>query len=130
MALNYAGQMIERIFLETIGAFDDIVADKHVVMPNHFHCIVMISRERADTRSAPTKTVAAVIQAFKSKTTLEYIRGVKSGVLPPFSKQIWQRNYYEHIIRNEKEYLGTWKYIDENAIKWADDQYYCNAATF
>ena len=68
--------------------------------------------------------VAAVVQAFKSKTTLEYIRGVKLELLPAFEKQIWQRNYYEHIIRDEEDYQIKCKYIDENPIKWTEDEYY------
>ena len=65
-----------------------------------------------------------MVQAIKSKTTLEYIRDVKSGLLPSFDKQIWQRNYYEHIIRDEKDYQTKWQYIDENPIKWAEDEYF------
>ena len=123
MELSYAGQMIEEMLFETIHSFDDIIADKYVIMPNHFHCIIIISR--ADTRSAPTRgKVADIIQAFKSKTTLEYIRGVTLGLLPSFDKQVWQRNYYEHIIRDETDYQTKWKYIDENPAKWAEDKYY------
>lgn len=39
-------------------------------------------------------------------------------------KNLWQRNYYEHIIRNETDYLEIWNYIDENPIKWDEDEYY------
>ena len=135
--LNYAGQMIEKVFLETVQSFENIIADKYVVMPNHFHCILVISRagsvmrtecvSRADARSAPTvatKSIAAVVQAFKSKTTLEYIKGVKLGLLPPFDKQVWQRNYYEHVIRDESDYQTKWQYIDQNPAKWETDKYY------
>ena len=124
MELNHAGHMIENILFETVHSFDDMIVDKYIIMPNHFHCIIVTSR--ADTRSAPTKAVTAVVQAFKSKTTLAYIRGVKSGTLPPFSKYVWQRNYHDHIIRDENDYLRIWKYIDENPIKWADDEYNCD----
>ena len=108
MELNNAGQMVGEIFLETVNSFDGIIADNYVVMPNHFHGIIVISREQADTRSAPTKTISGVVQAFKSKTTVEYIRAVKAGMFPSFNKQIWQRNYYEHVIRDEKEYQTKW----------------------
>ena len=126
MALNYAGRMIECVFLETVQSFAGMVVDKYVVMPNHFHCIIVVGR--ADTRFAPTgmKTVSDVVQAFKSKSTLEYIKGMKAGMLPPFDKRIWQRNYYEHVIRDERDYQTKWQYIDENPMKWADDIYYCD----
>ena len=125
MALNPSGQMIEKIFLETVDSFDGIIADKYVIMPNHFHCII-VSQRRVDTRSTRTKSLSSVVQAFKSKTTFEYIKRVKAGLLPPFNKQIWQRNYYEHVIRNEDDYLKTWKYIDENPVRWAEDTYCCD----
>ena len=121
--LNNAGKMIERIYDEVLSTFDDIITDKYITMPNHFHCILSI--QRADTRSAPTKTrIDAVIQEFKSKSTVEYIRGVKADIYPPFNKRVWQRNYYEHIIRSEEEYWQKWQYINENPVKWAEDEFY------
>jgi len=121
--LNHAGKMIERIYEDTIFSFDDVITDKYIIMPNHFHCI--LSLQRADTRSAPTKTkMDTVIQEFKSKSTVEYINGVKSGIYPPFNKRIWQRNYYEHIIRDKNDYEQKWQYIDENPVKWNEDDYY------
>jgi len=120
MELNHAGKMIDKIWNETIGEYQNIHSEKYVIMPNHFHCILVISNPDvgvdlvsalpsragnvagADTRSAPT--VATIIQAFKSKTTVEYIKGVKSGIYPGFNKRIWQRNYYERIIRDKAEH--------------------------
>jgi len=61
---------------------------------------------------------------FKTMTTNEYIRGVKKGLFPPFGKQIWQRNYYEHVIRDEEDYLCKWEYIDTNLAKWTNDVYF------
>jgi REP element-mobilizing transposase RayT len=57
-------------------------------------------------------------------TTNEYIRGVKSGKFPPFEKRIWQRNYHEHIIRNEKSYELIYNYIQHNPEKWEEDKFY------
>ena len=125
--LSEAGKMTERVYTEIISSFNGFVSEKYIIMPNHFHCILFI--HRADTRSAPTgmETVANVVQAFKSKTTVEYIKGVKSGKYPPFNKRIWQRNYYEHIIRDEKDYKIKWKYIDENPAQWVEDEYFVEA---
>jgi REP element-mobilizing transposase RayT len=120
MCLNGAGEMIEKNWGNTISAFENIVSEKYIVMPNHFHSMLSISR--ANTRFAPT--VGAIIQAFKSKTTVEYIYGVKAGIYPPFHKRIWQRNYYEHIIRDEEEFQATWQYINENPEHWTEDEYY------
>lgn len=57
-------------------------------------------------------------------TANEYIRGVKEGFYPAFKAHLWQRSYYEHIIRNEDELYEIRKYIEENPLKWAEDELY------
>jgi len=75
--------------------------------------------KRADIESAPT--IGTVVQTFKRYTTIEYIKMVKNGILPPFDKRIWQRNYWEHIIRDEKSYNEIAEYIVNNPINWHKD---------
>ena len=65
-----------------------------------------------------------VMDWYKTMTTNEYIRGVKVGIFPPFQKKIWQRGYYDHIIRNERDYLNIWTYIDQNSARWGGDEYF------
>ncbi len=84
-------------------------------------------------RSAPTETseqifgehigspLHRVIQWFKTMTTNEYIRGVKNLGWEPFYKKLWQRNYWEHIIRNENSYQNISNYIINNPSKWKED---------
>jgi len=129
VCLSDAGKMIESLYQQITESFPDVTSGKYIVMPNHIHCILKIlnaGADRADTRSAPTATnaISSILQTFKSKTTVEYIRGVKFGQYPPFNKRIWQRNYYDHIIRDETDLQRIWKYIDENPAKWAEDEYY------
>jgi hypothetical protein len=68
-----------------------------------------------------------VVQWFKTMTTNAYIRGVKENQWPPFPGKLWQRNYYEHIIRNEKELMRTREYIENNPPKWESDRENPNA---
>jgi REP element-mobilizing transposase RayT len=78
----------------------------------------------APTDTAKNKTVGDMMDAFKSITTVEYIRGVKTFGWQRFSGKIWQRNYYEHIIRDEQSYQRISEYIINNPAKWADDKLY------
>ncbi len=64
------------------------------------------------------------VQWFKTMTTNDYIQGVNKNEWILFNKQLWQRNYYEHIIRDEKSYIQIAEYIKNNPRKWQDDQYY------
>jgi REP element-mobilizing transposase RayT len=74
---------------------------------------------------APTgKTVGDMVGAFQSIATVEYIRGVKTLDWQRFDGKLWQRNYWEHIIRNEQSYLNISDYIINNPAKWADDKFY------
>jgi REP element-mobilizing transposase RayT len=63
-----------------------------------------------------------VIQWFKTMTTNEYIRGVKQNGWTPFAGKLWQRNYYEHIVRNEKELIRIKEYIKHNPAQWDIDK--------
>jgi len=63
-----------------------------------------------------------VIQWFKTMTTNEYIRGVHLKLYPPFDKKLWMRNYYERIIRDEKELDEIRRYIRNNPLNWEGDE--------
>jgi putative transposase len=144
MTLNEAGQMIEMEWGQLPERFPMIELDAHIVMPNHFHGIIVIvgaglvpaldgattpdgattrdgvtTRDGATTRVAPT--VGGIVGAFKSLTTNAYIRGVRESGWPPFDKRLWQRNYYERVIRDEQELNAVRQYIHNNPAQWKMD---------
>ncbi|MBO9382439.1 MAG: hypothetical protein J7479_08340, partial [Roseiflexus sp.] len=90
--------------------------------------LVPVPDDGATTRVAPTvgdivaPTVGDIVGAFKSRVTVEYIRGVKTSGWPPFRGRLWQRNYYEHIIRNERALNAIRQYIIENPRRWQMDR--------
>ena len=65
-----------------------------------------------------------MMDAFKSIITVEYIRGVKNKGWDRFDGKLLQRDYYEHIIRNEQEYQRISEYIINNPSKWKGDKFY------
>jgi putative transposase len=74
---------------------------------------------------APTgTTIGEMVGAFQSIVTVEYIRGVKFLGWKPFNGKLWQRNYYEHIIRNEQSHQTISEYIINNPTKWKNDKFY------
>jgi REP element-mobilizing transposase RayT len=141
MILNDPGIMIEHQWQELIYCFDNIKLHEFIVMPNHFHGIIEFvgvplvgtqNVEQPPTMGQPqtgqpqgiAPTVGDVVGAFKSLSTNEYIRGVKNNDWSRFNKKLWQRNYYEHIIRDEKSCYQIWEYVQTNPLKWQDDKYY------
>ncbi|MBW1889107.1 MAG: hypothetical protein JRI93_01080 [Deltaproteobacteria bacterium] len=115
--MNDAGRMVATVWNELPQRFSIIELIEYVIMPNHIHGIIAIvgvplvgtrktvgdAPKRADTRPAPTAGLGDIVGAFKSITTHEYIRGVKQHGWSPFPGKLWQRNYYEHIVRNKNE---------------------------
>ena len=71
-------------------------------------------------------SLSAVVGWFKTMSTNEYIRGVKQLGWPPFDRKLWQRNYYEHIIRNDQSLWEISDYIVNNPARWLDDKFYPN----
>ncbi len=69
-------------------------------------------------------SLSDIVHRFKTLTTKRYTDGVKNNGWQPFNKKLWQRNYYEHIIRDEKSYHSIAEYIQTNPLKWEDDKYY------
>ena len=108
---NTANQIIHKWVRETMNKFPNIAIDQYVVMPDHLHLIVTI-KERHAGRSLPD-----VMQFFKTMTTNEYMRGVRDGILIPFNGKLWQKSYYDHVIRNQQDYNEVWEYIQNNPIK-------------
>ena len=104
--------IVHKWIRETENKYPDVTIDKYVVMPDHLHLIVTI-KERYTGCSLPD-----VMRFFKTMTTNEYIRGVKDGVLLPFDGKLWQKSYYEHVIRNQQDYNEIWEYIENNPAKW------------
>lgn len=117
---SISARMVAEVWVETLEGFSGVSSEKYVVMPNHFHAIVLV--ERADPPSAPT--ISAVVQAFKRYSTIRYIGLVRQGSALPFDKRIWQRSFHDHVIRGEQDYLRIWEYIDNNPARWAEDMYY------
>lgn len=95
--------------------YPGIRAVQYVVMPNHLHILLEISPgENGRTQFAPTGPVALsrIIKQFKG--------AVSKGAGRP----LWQKGFYESVIRSEQHLLDVWQYIVENPRKWTDDEYY------
>ena len=126
-----AGQMIIDEWFAIRSRFTSIGLEAFVVMPNHFHGILSILPAggeslvgivdgRVITKGTPT--LGEMIGAFKSITTNRYISGVKNQNWQPFDRRLWQRNYYEHIIRNDQSFDRLQSYIQDNPLRWENDQ--------
>jgi REP element-mobilizing transposase RayT len=147
MVLNEAGKIVLAVWDELPGHYPGIETDQFIVMPNHIHAIIMIvgagfkpaqmvgtaqmvksaplmnlaqidENDRAGCKPAPTKTVLSeIVRGFKTFSAKGINKFRNSRGLP-----VWQRNYYEHVIRNEADLTRIREYITNNPLKWALDE--------
>ena len=85
--------------------------DKYVIMPNHIHMIIKIENGTM-WASSPTQSISGIVKSFKTLVTKE------------IGKPIFQRSFYDHIIRGEEDFKEIWEYIDGNPQKWPEDRFY------
>ena len=119
MSLNDTGQSI-RDDWEWLGLrYPQVTLDEYVVMPNHLHGIIVLTDDgRGGSRTAPTrrKPLGRLVGAFKTVSTKQFnLSQGKPGQL------LWQRNYYEHVIRNDDEMNRVREYIINNPLHWETD---------
>jgi putative transposase len=116
MLLNAAGKMVSVEWLALPARFPSVILDEYVVMPNHFHGIIYMPPD-----SIEHPTLGKIIGAFKSLVNNNYITGVKTQDWTPFNKRLWQRNYYEHIVRDDLTLQKIQQYIQHNPLTWQID---------
>jgi REP element-mobilizing transposase RayT len=113
VTLSDAGKMVERWWLELPQKFQPVTLDAHAVMPDHFHGIVLL--QCSDNASPdPARSLSTIIQWFKTMTTAEYFRGVRSRSWTRVNGRLWQRGFYDHIIRSEQDLAVIRDYVEGN----------------
>ncbi|ESA33787.1 crispr-associated integrase [Leptolyngbya sp. Heron Island J] len=133
MMLNQYGNAVTQIWQQVPHHFSNVEIDAAIVMPNHFHGILILQNPSTVAPSAPDTTSSAtgskvknptlgqVVAYFKYQST-KHINNMRSAC----GIKVWQRNYYENIIRNEASLARIRAYIATNPEKWIADQLHSN----
>ena len=149
MILNDPGRMVGKWWKKLAEKFN-IQSQPFIVMPNHFYGIITIKNTPSANKTTPLgahpfmqpscppdppmrpdgmgenmvslRGLGRYISWFKRMSTNEYIRGVKQNQWIRFNKKLWQRNYWEHIIKNDLESEHIHKYIVANPAAWNNDR--------
>ncbi len=111
---NY-GKIADKHINEMNGFYHNIEIAQYVIMPNHIHFILIVLENGPSGTSAPTKQhsiVSCFVSTFKRFCNKEY------------GKNIWQRSFHDHVIRDREDYEKIAKYIYENPIKWEEDCFF------
>ncbi len=123
MNLNEFGRIAEEEILESIALRPGLDIHHQIVMPNHVHLLLTMTPEENSPQSTnqrrlhrPRRSLGSFVAGYKSVVTtrINTQRGVRK--VP-----VWQPNYYEHVVRNERAFELIWDYIEHNPASWADD---------
>ena len=107
--LTNLGMTVKQVIYDIPNHYPAITVDHAVVMPNHIHLLLQINTD-TDGRPMAAPTISTVINQTK---------GVVSKIAG-FS--VWQKGFYDHVIRSAQDYLDIWNYIEGNPGKWTEDK--------
>jgi putative transposase len=129
MILNGLGEIVNHTWHDLPNHYPHMILDQFCIMPNHVHGIIVLtdlpvekdeSPGRGGSQTRPYNRyygLPEVVRAFKSFSSRRINELLDSPGVPT-----WQRNYYEHIVRNERELRAIQEYILSNPLNWALDQ--------
>jgi REP element-mobilizing transposase RayT len=117
MQLNPVGRMVHDVLADLPRDLPTLTLDAYIVMPNHIHAILLLDSD--DITRNPT--LGTIVQRFKSIATARYANGVDDHGWPPFDGRLFQRNYYDHIVRDGRDLDRCRAYIDANPANWPHD---------
>ena len=109
--LSSLGMMVKQVIHDIPMHYPTITVDHAVIMPNHVHLLLQINTD-INGRPMAAPTISTVINQTKG------VISKKAG----FS--VWQKGFYDHVIRNDNDYRDIWNYIERNPSKWVDDKLY------
>ncbi len=113
--LSEIGTIVETAIRNIAVVYGNVCVDKHIVMPNHIHMILVLSHEATPVEGG---------RAMRVPTVSGIVNQMKGYVTKRVGFSIWQARFHDRIIRSEDEYRKIWEYIDTNPQKWAEDDYY------
>lgn len=113
--LTSYGRIVEETLLHLDREWRSIHVQKYVIMPNHLHILLQVTETSMGASGMPRATDAVVPR---------FVSSIKRFTNRSCGIRLWQKSYYDHIIRDEADYLEHFRYIEDNPAKWLEDQYY------
>jgi REP element-mobilizing transposase RayT len=120
MVPSPVGVMVAQVWQEIPRSYPEVTLDAWVVMPNHLHGLLLLE----DSDDGEPHALGDIVRWFKTITTNRYIHGVRDQGWPRFPGHLWQRNYYDHLVRTDPDLDRIRTYIATNPATWGRDALY------
>jgi REP element-mobilizing transposase RayT len=117
VSLSPAGELVHDTWQRVPERFPGVLLDAWIVMPDHLHGILVMGAD-PDMPFSPD-TTGDIIRWFKSTTVAGYRKDVVEGGWTPYDRHLWQRGYYDHVVRNDTDLDRVRRYIAANPARWS-----------
>jgi putative transposase len=130
--LTRYGIVVEQTLLCLADVFTNIFVDEYIIMPNHLHIIISLGDKQVKKETGKQANLSDIIgylKAYSQKIIREIDYGINNGgINPPLHKdlnihKVWQKSFYDHVIRDEKNLNKIREYIRNNPLQWELDEY-------
>lgn len=118
LTLSPLGKIIYNQWHKIPERYENIDIDEFIIMPNHIHGILIVNKKSG---ASPDTTISNIVGGFKSISAVEYLKFIKQKNLN-ISGKIWQRSFYDHIIRDDESLNKIREYIHNNPYTWENDE--------
>ena len=118
MKLTKCGEIVEKYILST-NKINNVCVDRYVIMPNHIHMIIRIEGDSNDLENGTSRAPSPT-----NKTIPHIVSTLKRFCNKEIGENIFQRSFYDHVIRGREDYEEIARYIYENPLNWENDELY------
>ena len=122
--LTRCGQIVDQAIRSIPAHYPAVTVDQYVIMPDHVHLLLQIHEHDGRAMLAPTEIGEADGRAMLAPTISRIMQQFKGSVTKQLGMPIWQKGFYDHIIRDENDYRSKWQYIEGNKGKLAEKRHW------
>lgn len=127
--INYTfyGEIAKKQLQDMSNFYCDIKIEKYVVMPNHIHLLIRVLKNQSQVpEGGPPRTSVPTpkIHTVSVNKISSFIGTFKRFCNKEYKRNIWQFRSYDHVVRDENDYLKIWNYIENNPAKWSEDRFF------
>lgn len=111
--LSAIGETVLEVIDSSRNAYENIIVENYVIMPNHLHLLLYVKHNDIES-------------TFSNSLISNYVAALKQKVNRTYGYNVFQRSFFDHIVRGEKDFDNIYDYIDNNPVLWEKDCFYIN----
>ena len=117
--LTKYGQIADKYIKQLNDFYNQLSVEEYVIMPNHIHLLLWVKENKDAIENGQSRTPVPTNIERANSACSQFVSTFKRFCNKEYGTNIWQRHFYDHVIRNQRDYDEIWQYIENNPRKWA-----------